>query len=357
MINNAFILNTSGFLIDTVVFNSACAFCFVSSSCFEHATNDNKESKMYSASAVSAVPMWDSDTEAISTQSADGYGFDYHPPEDDALYENTFRKFRLTGIFLGSDEGWSDIVPPVIEIQRGFGTTAFSGASGQDGRIREGFSIDYDEGTLTLNERFYYWRKDYKGYLSHVYAPAIRIFLVKAKYIQHKDDPDAGSLPDGSESTKELSFVTRKVGTYSNTILKVLNMGNLSKQSGSTVIIGRGTSVSSLAIPSFDDTPYAKDKAYWQLSNTAHKKIKGTIKLTLDAVLFYNLNLSKRIYIQGITEYPLNIVSMNYNMADFTVNVNLESKHYYKRSVSVPSHGEGIRITSVLTGFAVGSGG
>jgi len=93
-------------------------------------------------------------------------------------------------------------------------------------------------------------------------------------------------------------------------------------------------------IPAWDDTNFAKDFANWKLSQICDKKIKGTISLTLDALCYYNIDLSKRIYIEGITEVPMNISSITYNISNFTVNIELESFRYYKRSVSLQSRGE-----------------
>jgi hypothetical protein len=122
------------------------------------------------------------------------------------------------------------------------------------------------------------------------------------------------------------------MGTYPDTIIKDLNLSNLSIQIGGQ----RGTEF----IPSWDDTDFAKDYADWQLSKTCDIKIKGTIELTLDAVCFYGIDLTKRIYIAGITDDPMNIISMSYNVSNFTVTLNLENSRYYNRTVSLQSHGE-----------------
>ena len=55
---------------------------------------------------------------------------------------------------------------------------------------------------------------------------------------------------------------------------------------------------------------------------------------------FYNIDLSKRIFINGITDEPMNIVSINYNISNFTVSLTLENNRYWNRTVSLPSHGE-----------------
>jgi hypothetical protein len=122
------------------------------------------------------------------------------------------------------------------------------------------------------------------------------------------------------------------MGTYADTIIKDLNLSNLSIQVGGM----RGTDF----IPSWDDTAFATDKANWELSKNCDKKIRGTIEITLDAMCYYNIDLTKRIYIAGITDEPMNITGISYNMSNFTVNLTLENKRYYNRTVSFQSHGE-----------------
>ena len=125
--------------------------------------------------------------------------------------------------------------------------------------------------------------------------------------------------------------------SYPDTILKDLNLSGMSIQVGGTRTLPDGTTE---VIPSWDDTAFATDYANWKLSQTCDKKIKGNIKITLDTVCFYNIELNKRIYISGITESVMNIISINYNMSDFTVTLELENSRYYQRSTSLPSHGE-----------------
>jgi hypothetical protein len=114
-------------------------------------------------------------------------------------------------------------------------------------------------------------------------------------------------------------------------------LSNLSIQIGGTQTLTNGTEE---VIPSWDDTNFAKDIANWELSKICDKKIKGTIEITLDATCFYGIDLTKRIYINGITDSAMNIVSMSYNLSNFTVTLNLENSRYFKRLISYQSHGE-----------------
>ena len=106
--------------------------------------------------------------------------------------------------------------------------------------------------------------------------------------------------------TNPLMFFTGKMGSYPDTILKDLNLSGMSIQVGGTRTLSDGTTE---VIPSWDDTAFASDYANWKLSQTCDKKIKGNIKVTLDTICFYNIELNKRIYISGITESVLNIIS------------------------------------------------
>jgi len=301
----------------------------------------DKQTKWYSVQRVYARPSWDTSKEVLAQNSANGYGFNYHSDSDD--YSDVFRKYQLI-TRLEKFESWSDMFPPIVQVTKGFGTPVSSYQAGGEGILKEGFSVDYEDDTLTLNEPFYYYTKNDNGEMNIITAPVITLIMYKIKYVTLKDDPNPGGVPDDLESIGEMTFLTKKIGDYSGTVTKTLNLAGLSMQSGQTIRVQSGSGISTILSPSWNDTELAKDIAYWNLSNSAHKKIEGTIRLTLDAVLFYNLDLSKRIQIQGVTEYPLNIISMTYNLNDFTVTLNVSSRHYYKRTVSLPSHGEGINI-------------
>jgi hypothetical protein len=133
-------------------------------------------------------------------------------------------------------------------------------------------------------------------------------------------------------------FFTAKMGIYPDTIMKDLNLSSLSIQTGYVqhdYATGEDT-----VIPSWDDITFAQDMADWELSKICDKKIKGTITITLDAMCFYGIDLSKRIYIAGITDEAMNITSINYNVSNFTVSLQLENSRYYNRTISLSSHGE-----------------
>ena len=43
--------------------------------------------------------------------------------------------------------------------------------------------------------------------------------------------------------------------------------------------------------------------------------------------------------IDGVIENPLNIQSISYNFNSFLVTISLKNDRYYKRTVSLPTHG------------------
>ena len=133
------------------------------------------------------------------------------------------------------------------------------------------------------------------------------------------------------------SFFTPKIGDYPTTVIKNLNLSNLSIQLGGSYY-DRDTGTW-IRYPSWNDSGYAMDYAKWLLSKNAHKQITGTVDVTLDTICFYNIDLTKRINIDGITESAMNITSINYDLSTFMVNITLENSHTYKRTVSLPWRG------------------
>ena len=93
-------------------------------------------------------------------------------------------------------------------------------------------------------------------------------------------------------------------------------------------------------VPSWNDTAFARDLANWELSKTAWIKHKGNIEVTLDTMIFYNINLSKRIYIEGVTPVAMNINSISYNLNNFTATIELETYKSYIRTVSLQYRGD-----------------
>jgi hypothetical protein len=231
---------------------------------------------------------------------------------------------------------WSDRYPPYIEIYNIGNAFGFVGLLSLELEevVKEGFTIDYENKIIKFSEPKFLYQTDANGECTAVRAPIVRVFLWKKNYFTYTINPTDNPETDVSNS---LMFFTDKMGSYPDTIIKDLNLSNLSIQIGGSRILVDGTTE---YIPSWDDTDFAKDYANWQLSKNCDKKNKGNIELTLDAVCYYNIDLTKRIFIDGITESPMNIISMSYNMNNFTVNIELENLRTYKRTVSLQSHGE-----------------
>ncbi len=281
----------------------------------------------YSSFETYAVPAWDSTYERLAKNHASGYGFDYHKAEDDYLYTEIYKKYELP--YLNSElESWTDWKEPQVYL---YGTKLFNAKSGL---LESGYTIDYEKGLLIFNDRIFNYSEDSVGELISTRAPTVKLNLWKKKYYTYTNSP---SDDPESDVSSPLQFFTSKIGTYPVTVLKDLTLSSLSIQVGLTYVDENGDTQ---VIPSWDDTEFAEDYALWQLSKTAYKKINGSIVLTLDALMYYNIKLNNRIYIEGITDEAMNIISMSYNLNDFTVTLDLENVHYYKRTVSIPSHGE-----------------
>jgi len=298
-------------------------------------TGGTKEypSYIYEYYQLQALPDWDEDYEKLSKDSidSDGYGWDYHPSDQNDLYKDVFKKYNLR--FLEDETAsWTDRYPPQVEILIPF--SLWWEASVEEGILTEGFTIDYDNGKLIFNEPIYLFEKNEYGEIERVRAPEITLKLWKKQYYSNTED-DADD-PE-SDISNPLMFFTDKVGSYSVTVIDQLQLTNLSIQYGGRYKDADGNTV---VVPSWNDTYYAQDLAYWQLSNSAYKEVAGSINLTLDAVVAYGINLSNRINIDGVTDSALNIQSMTYNISDFQVNIQLKNGQVYNRTVSIPSHGE-----------------
>jgi len=116
-----------------------------------------------------------------------------------------------------------------------------------------------------------------------------------------------------------------------------LELTSLSIQEG---LVYNDTEGNEIVIPSWDDTDFAKDFADWELSKVCDEKISGSIDITLDTFLFYGIDLSKRIMIDGVIDSPLNITSISINTSTFIVTLKLETIRNYERTVSLQSRGE-----------------
>lgn len=282
----------------------------------------------YSSFETYATPDWDSTYERLSINSpATGFGFDYHKPEHEYLYKDIYKKYKLP--WLDSDlESWTDWKSPQVYI---YGDNLFNAESGL---LDSGYTIDYENGLLILNDKIFQYITDSNGKLISTRAPRIKLNLWKKKYYSYTASPTDNPETDVSSP---LQFFTNKVGDYSETIINLLELSNLSIQEGYTYLDENGETQ---VIPSWNDTAFASDLAYWQLSNSAYEKINGSIVITLDAMLFYNIKLNSRIYIEGITGEAMNVNNITYDLNNFTVTLDLENNHYYKRSISFQSRGE-----------------
>jgi len=302
----------------------------------EHKTYVNH---YYGIQRVTAVPAWNPALEVTAKDSDSGFGFDFHPDESD--YGDVYKKYKFPHPSI-INESWSDWRRPIIEITpRNFGAGT---PSGQDGVLKDGFSVDFENGILTLSEKLFYYDKSTfgadRGTITQRTAPQVTLIMYKQKKVTTTENPTQNP---GGELTNELMFFTNKIGDYTPTVQGVLNLGGLSIQHGGIYVTIDGDNNRIIHyVPSWNDTQFAEDLAYWNLSKTAYSKVKGTVTITLDAMLFYNLNLSKRIMINGIIDSPLNITGINYDFNNFTVTLNVENFAFFKRSVSKQSHGEGL---------------
>jgi hypothetical protein len=277
-----------------------------------------------------AVPNWNGAYERLSNKTTGlAEGWNDHTPSQAVNYQDVFKKYKLPTLNPNAS-AWSDINPPKVEIYDWAGWDLYVGTSKYTyGYLTEGFSIDYENGILTMNEAFYLGRVNGNGELEAIRAPQIHLMLWKQDIYTYTLDPSDD--PETDVSNPQM-FFTDKMGSYAETVIKDLNLSNLSIQVGGQY----GTEF----IPSWDDTDFAHDVANWELSKSCDKKIKGNIEITLDALCFYGIDLTKRIYISGITDEVMNITDISYNINNFTVKLTLENSRYYNRTVSLQSHGE-----------------
>lgn len=291
-----------------------------------NALNQAYQSYDYQYFAYQPTPIWDSSLEILATP-ANALGFDYfhHKPENNYLYDNVFKKYKLSNesdLELALSK-WTDRYAPRVEIGGGgFGWIC----SKKDGVQTDGFSIDYKKnGSITFNEPIYYKQLNEYGEIIAIRRAQVYVALYKKKLHTTSDN-----------LLYPMWFYTAKMGDYITTNTGDLSLSGLSIQSGGRYTDENGNSK---YIPSWNDTAFASDVANWELSKNCDEKIFGSIKLTLDAVCFYNIDLSKRILIPGVFDVPLNIINMTYNLSDFTVTLELENARSYYRSVSIQSRG------------------
>jgi hypothetical protein len=289
----------------------------------------------YSSYHQFVTPAWDRSLELLSNQTGSGFGFDHQNPAYSAEYSEEFKKYNMP--YLDPKlSSWSDRFPAYVEIYNVGSSFGFVGPLNLqlESVLKEGFTIDYENKTITFNEPYYLYQTDANGQCTSIRAPIVKVFIWKKNYFTYTLDPTDDPETDISNP---LMFFTAKMGSYSDTIIKDLNLSILSIQEGGTRIAEDGTVE---LIPSWDDTDFATDIANWNLSKICDKKIRGNITLTLDCICFNSIDLTKRIYINGITDESMNITGINYNISNFTVNLTLENSRSYRRTVSKQSHGE-----------------
>jgi hypothetical protein len=296
------------------------------------------EGYYYILTGAGGIPDWQPQYEKITTIHNTEYGWDYHPPEDEKFYKDVFKRYKLPGLdrYL---ESWSDVRKPRVSVWKPWGSgswTLHANVEPITGDLKEGFSIDYEDGIITFNEPIYVYTKDIDtGEITNIRAPMIRLKLFKSKRVSSNDPDDLEA--SGGDILNPLAFMTDKMGTYPETVIGSLELGGLGIQEGGWYKDDDGNDV---LVPSWDDTEFAEDYADWQLSKTCDIKYNGNIDITLDCACQYNVVLNKRINIPGVLDSPLNIESITYNISNFTVTIGLTNGRYYKRTVSLPYHGE-----------------
>jgi hypothetical protein len=290
----------------------------------------------YSSYNKEVTPAWDRSLELLSTQTGSGYGFDHQNPAFSAENSLVFKKYNMP--YLNPElSSWSDTQPPYVEIYNVGNAYGFIGPLNLqlEKVLKEGFTIDYENATITFNEPYFLYKTDANGQCISVRAPIVKVFLWKKNYYTYTQNP--GDDPE-TDISNPLMFFTPKMGSYSDTIIKDLSLSNLSIQVG--YVQHNYATGEITVIPSWDDTAFALDNANWQLSKSCDKKIRGTITITLDCMCFNSIDLTKRIYIDGITDEAMNIVGINYNISSFTVSLQLENSRYFNRTASLQLHGE-----------------
>jgi len=292
--------------------------------------NREYSSYSYRSYAQFATPAWDATYERLSDDDPDGEGIDAHSTENEPLYADVFKKYNLP--YLDPKlEQYSDRYPPYVEIYSPDFTwetmNVFTELLTLRQVVTEGFTIDYENQTITFNEPKFLYQTGEDGEPTVYAAPIIKVYIWKKELHSFTDDP----------TNNPLTFYTSKVGSYPVTVTKELNLADLNKSTG---VIYKFYEGHQYIIPAYDDTEFAEDYAYWQLSKTREEQITGLISITLDNLCFNGIDLTKRIYIDGITDSAMNIKSIDIRIADFQVSLQLENSQAYQRTVSFPWHGE-----------------
>ena len=307
-------------------------------------------------------PAWSNDDYTkYAKNTVSEFGMDNVKKVDEEIAKEAYTKYSFKSL-RGVNEEWDDIYPPyiVISVPRGrflggyFITIKDYKKRGEvkgfkdEEILTEGFTIDYENETVTLDEQAYIilYKTSKKVDPSYMTKPTIKVHLWKVKRWEWEEE-----MSGEEEYESPLIFNTTKMCDYPETIMQTLSLSNLTVQEGGQYTKpgywGRdddGDLVyfpeELVVIPSWNDTEFAKDYANYLLSQTCNKKTTGNINLTLDTICHYHIDLSKRINITGVTEEALNIDSMNFNIGSWLVTLNLKNGREYKRQTSIPYRGE-----------------
>ena len=267
-----------------------------------------------------AEPAWDRNLEIPSWVNSSGEGYDYNT--DPEKYRDVFKVYDLP--YLNPQlENYTDEFPPYLRIWAD--APIWNGVQGQ---ITDGFTIDYAHGKLILNEPIFAYNPYYDTYG----AVTIQVGIWAKQLVTFTSSKTQN--PEENVNSP-LKFITDKVGSYATEITEVLNLPDCDIRTGFSMYVG-GNLVA--FAQSWNDTDYAKDYAYWQLSKTREPKITGNIEVTLDCACFNNIELACRISSVGITPTPLNIQEISYDLSTFKVSISVENTQYYKRTMSKPTH-------------------
>lgn len=278
---------------------------------------------------ITLRPAWNSfyETQAIAS----------HPVEDNEKYKDVFTKYMFPFI-RETWETWADNVSPIIYIAVPFGGE-WKLSSGAEEVLDSGFTVDYEHDAVYFDQAIYMYRTDSDtGAMTDIRAPIVQIFIAKKNYYSDTETP--ATNPETTISNP-LMFFTSKMGSYAETIIKNLELSQFSIQSGGwhTTGVDSSGNTSYTYTPSWNDTVFATDYANWELSKNCDKKISGTIDLTIDAMCFYDIDLSNRIMVDGVLDNALNIESIAYNFGNWKANLSLVNGRTYTRTASLPSHG------------------
>lgn len=277
-----------------------------------------------------ATPAWNKNYEVLARNSITGEGWDYHSSENANLYKDVYKVYNIPSLNpkLAS---WTDRYEPYVEIYDLSGWGSIYGYP--IGKMKEGFTIDFENRKIIFNDRIFIYKMGNDNRMN-VRAAGVKVYLFKKEFWSFTSDPTED--PE-SETTSPLIFFTDKVGDYPTTIFDDLQLSSLSIQEGGTFLDQEGVEQ---IIPSWDDTAFARDLAYWQLSKTCDKKIQGTIEVTLDTLCFYNIDLDSRIKLNNLSSQIYNINSISIDLNSFTARISLENYRSYKRTISLQTRGE-----------------